>query len=683
MNFFEYQDKARRNSAILIALFAAAVLGLIAITTLFLTVATQFSQSPGTSTESIISGLGWESIAGIAITITAIIGLASLYRLRQLAAGGRAVAESLGGRKINIAPKGLLEQRALNVVEEMALASGTPVPDVYLIEDDAINAFAAGYKSSDAVIGLTRGCIEQLNREQLQGVVAHEFSHIFNGDMRLNLRIVGLLHGILIIGLLGSWLLRGSLVGRRSHMRHGRNNSGRGALFGLGAGLVVIGYTGTFFGNLIKSAVSRQREYLADASAVQFTRSNVGIAGALKKIGGHSHGSRLSAANASEFSHMYFSSSLKNSLLGFFATHPPLEARIGRLDPHWNGGTSHYSPQSQNAHDASSAAAGEQISVIHRGEVAPASLPTVESGKKQGQASQGEHYRAQLDRVLDAVDNDIARPSGTHIELGRALLAQVPADLKSAARDPFSARAVIYGLLINTEQKTKQLEILKKFAHPAVLREFNTLRPSLEALPVICRLALLDLCIPALKALVPQQYQVFKRNLIKLVRADDKLEVWEWALYQVLMHGLETSRDLRRRALTVSNRKGTLGDAQRFLLAAMAHAGNSDYLSAKRAFEAGLAVLGESPVPLPTASDITLQRLDKALAIAQHTAPLKQPILLKALATTLAHDGLVNAVEAELLRAIADCLDCPMPPIPPGTDLPPKVSTAETLETSG
>ncbi|MFC6978654.1 M48 family metallopeptidase [Microbulbifer taiwanensis] len=346
MNFFEYQDRARRKTGLLVGLFALAVVLLIAITTLLAALLLAWSRGQAFSLSAIVSNtggqlLGWDTVATIAFSIAAVIALGSLYKLRQLAAGGRAVAESLGGRKINIAPQSDAEKRALNVVEEMAIASGTPVPDVYLIEDDAINAFAAGYKPTDAVIGLTRGSIEKLNRDELQGVVAHEFSHIFNGDMRLNIRIVGLLNGILIIGMLGYWLLRGS------HFSSGRDNRGRAALFGIGAGLMVIGYTGTFFGNLIKSAVSRQREFLADASAVQFTRSNSGIAGALKKIGGYSGGSQLASSNAAEFSHMYFASGLKKSFANLFATHPPLADRISRLDPQWNGRFPHTAAEPQ------------------------------------------------------------------------------------------------------------------------------------------------------------------------------------------------------------------------------------------------------------------------------------------------------------------------------------------------
>ncbi|TLM76909.1 M48 family metallopeptidase [Microbulbifer harenosus] len=648
MNFFEYQDKARRNTTLLVALFAAAVLALIAITTVFFAFISRASGSAGpeSSLTGMLAALGWDTVAGIAIAITAVIALASFYRLHQLAAGGRAVAESLGGRKINVAPRDLAEQRALNVVEEMALASGTPVPEVYVLDDDAINAFAAGYQPSDAVIGLTRGSIEQLSRDELQGVVAHEFSHIFNGDMRLNIRIVGLLHGILIIGLIGSWLLRGGYWGS------GRDSRGRAALFGVGVGLVAIGYTGTFFGNLIKSAVSRQREYLADASAVQFTRSNQGIAGALKKIGSRQQGSHLRAVNASEFSHMYFASGMKHSFLGLFATHPPLAERIGRLDPQWKGWDY---PATETTGDSHS----EQISGIHSANIQPAAAA---AGHPSPDSAPGSQYRARLGRVLTAVDNNVAQPSAAQVTLGSVLLAQIPADLKAAAHDPFAARALVYGLLMAPSQFTLQRAVLEKSAHPAVLREFDRLQPSLAPLPATSRLPLLDLCVPALKALAPQQYQIFKRNLIKLLRADGRVEIWEWALYRVLIHGLEANPDQQRKT-TAGSRDSARTDAQRFLLAAMAHAGNTDYLSAKRAYEAGLKTLAQTPVPLPAAGDINLQRLDKALAIARDTAPLKKPVLLKALATTLAHDGEIRAQEIELLRAIADCLDCPMPPL--------------------
>ncbi|WP_160152810.1 M48 family metallopeptidase [Microbulbifer sp. ALW1] len=663
MNFFEHQDKARRNTLLLIALFLSAVLGLITITTLFIAFISNFSQMQPLSPAALMTALDRETVAGVAVTIVAIITLASLYRLHQLAAGGRAVAESLGGRQINIAPRNQAERRALNVVEEMALASGTPVPDVYILDDPAINAFAAGYKPSDAVIGLTRGCIEQLSRDELQGVVAHEFSHIFNGDTRLNLRIVGLLHGILFIGLLGTWLLRGSAWGNR-------RKRGQPLLFGIGAGLILIGYTGTFFGTLIKSAMNRQREYLADASAVQFTRNHQGIAGALKKIGHHSQGASLTIANASEFSHMYFACAQQGVLRRVFsdllATHPPLPDRILRLDPQWNG---YYLSASQTpGHTLTSEPVERQM---HR---------------SQNIQMMGIAPAVPFEQLIDAVDNRIGSPDGQQMEYGRKLLASVPSPLHQAAQDPFAARALVYGLLIaagttdasagnekEVAHRQEQQLLLENIAHPAVVREFRQLQPVLTELPPHFRLPLLDLSIPALKALAPQQYQIFKRNVIKLIRANGELEIREWALYRVLVHALESNPDRQRIASDKHNHANALGDAQRFLLAAMAHTGSPDYLPAKRAYEAGMTALNLSITPLPTSSDITLQRLDKALMIACATAPLKKPALLKALATTLTHDNVIQAREIELLRALADCLDCPMPPLSTADDSSPQV----------
>ncbi|WP_237057733.1 M48 family metallopeptidase [Microbulbifer sediminum] len=629
MNFFEQQDRARRNSALLVGLFALAVFLLIAVTTLLAAALTAYSRGQDFSLASAIPQLGWETVAMIALSILAVIGLGSLYKLRQLAAGGRAVAESLGGRKINLSPDGVAEQRALNVVEEMAIASGTPVPDVYVIEDPAINAFAAGIKPADAVIGLTRGSIERLSRAELQGVVAHEFSHILNGDMRLNIRIVGLLHGILIIGLLGYWLLRGS------HMGSSRDNRARAALLGIGAGLMAIGYTGTFFGNLIKAAVSRQREFLADASAVQFTRDNTGIAGALKKIGGHAGGSALASRQAAEYSHMYFASGMRRSFANLFATHPPLPVRIRQLDPGWNG----------------------QFPTTH-GDAGRTATAAPSSPLAAGIAGD-----APLDVVVAAVNNSIANPGEEHTDYGRQLLAAVPPSLHAAAHDPFAARAVVYRLMLHREadQREVQQQMLRRLAHPAVMREMERLERDFSAMPDCARLPLLDLCVPALRGLVPQQYQVFKRNLIKLLRSDNRVDLWEWALYRLLMHALEGTPDRQRLASgsTASRHAAT------FLLAAMAHAGNTDYLDAKRAFEAGLGALELERIPLPARRDITLARLDKAVAIAADERPLRKPRLLKAMAATMAHDGVIAAEEIELLRAVADSLDCPMPPICP------------------
>ncbi|WP_444917997.1 M48 family metallopeptidase [Microbulbifer sp. JMSA003] len=630
MNFYVHQDKAKHSSRLLVFLFSLAVITLISLSTLATAAMVSLSRGQPFTPFEVVQLLGWETLGSIAFVIGTVVILGSLYKFHQLSPGGKAVAESLGGHKLNTSARTEREKRALNVVEEIAIATGIPVPDVYIIEDSTINAFAAGQNPTDAVIGLTRGSLEKLTREELQGVVAHEFSHILNGDIRLNIQITGLLHGILIIGLLGQLFVR-------SPAPHRRVTPIRYPLLGLGITLIILGYAGTLIGNLIKAAVSRQREFLADASAVQFTRNNLGIANALKKIGGRDLGSELSSPNAAEFNHMLFAVGVKRSLLSLFATHPPLPVRIKRLEPAWNGLFANTEEQVKSETQT----------------LKPSEL----QNPQLAMAAPTTPFQA----ALDAVDNSIAKPDTHQVELGYQLLGSIPPLIQQAAHEPFTARALVYYLLLHKDktERDKQLNLLEKIAHPAVIREMKKLTPHMESLPSNARLALIDLCIPALRALVPQQYQIFKRNLIKLLHSDGKVEVWEWALYRVLMHALDGAPDRQR----LSHSKHANKDASRFIIAAIAHAGNSQYLPAKRAYEKGLNALNLEITPLPGIADITLPRLDKAIAIASLIPPLEKPDLLKAIVITLNHNGVIKAEEIELLRAVADSLDCPMPPV--------------------
>jgi len=323
MNFFEHQEHARKSTRWLLFLFVIAVLAIIGIADLFFLLVF-----------SIIEAEHYASIhevpasfhMGIAVLVVFVVACASLYRLFSLRAGGRQVAEEMGARLIVSSTTDADEKRLMNVVEEMAIASGFPVPQVYVLDDSSINAFAAGHTAHDAIVAVTKGTLEALNREELQGVIAHEFSHILNGDMRLNLRLIGVLFGILFIGLVGRKVIRVTLEAEEGIK-----------VLPFGLGLVGIGYGGLFFGNLIKAMISRQREYLADASAVQFTRNPLGIGNALKKIGGSVFGTHIRNSQAEEYSHLYFMEGVEPPFLGMMNTHPPLADRIRRVEPHWDG----------------------------------------------------------------------------------------------------------------------------------------------------------------------------------------------------------------------------------------------------------------------------------------------------------------------------------------------------------
>jgi Zn-dependent protease with chaperone function len=327
VDFFAQQQQAKRNTTLLVVLFVLAVSLIIVFITAASAVLMGYLNSNGNGSYQIHAG----PLSVIAATVAGAIGLVMLVKWLQLKPGGHVVAESLGG--IPIAPDSTdpLERRILNVVEEMAIAANMPVPGVYLLpKEAAINAFAAGYSSKDAVIGLTKGAVESFSREQLQAVVAHEFSHILNGDMRMNIRLIAALAGILALAKMGELLLRSARFSGR------RNSKEVNPLPFIGLALLIVGWVGVLFGSIIKAAVSRQREYLADAAAVQFTRNPEALAGALKQIGARQQGSRLEHKNSSEAAHLFFGNAV-SSWFSMMATHPPLEKRIKRLEPGWNG----------------------------------------------------------------------------------------------------------------------------------------------------------------------------------------------------------------------------------------------------------------------------------------------------------------------------------------------------------
>ncbi len=338
MNFFESQAKARRNTFQLVFLFLLAVFSIIILTNLIVMAFLGFFKNPAIKDlNSLLQYMDWWRFGMVGLCVWVVVLAGSLSKILALSGGGKVIAEAMGGQLVIRNTRDLKQLRLLNIVEEMAIASGTAVPPVYIMQQErAMNAFAAGYSTRDAVISVTQGLLDHLNREQLQGVIAHEFSHIFNGDMRLNIQLTGTLNGILIIGMIGYEMM--SLPFRGS--RHRGRSSGSGDakllffLVSAGLSLMIVGYTGTFFGNMIKAAVSRQREYLADASAVQYTRNPQGLAGALKRIGGLTSGSRLQAPQAVEISHAFFAQGVSGMMQSLFATHPPLVRRIRRLDPY-------------------------------------------------------------------------------------------------------------------------------------------------------------------------------------------------------------------------------------------------------------------------------------------------------------------------------------------------------------
>jgi Zn-dependent protease with chaperone function len=641
MNFFEHQARAKRNSGRLVLLLALAVICLVSLTSVTLMLLLQvFGEVPAYSAES-RTGLDWSLIGVIAAAVIAVVLLGSLYKSIQLSKGGKAVAERLGGRLLNLAPQSPEERRVLNVVEEMAIASGTPVPPLYLLDDPSINAFAAGLTPQDAVIGITRGAIFLLSRDELQGVIAHEFSHIFHGDMRLNTRLVAVLHGILLLGLIGDQLLDSS-NDRSLRLSSSRDGNKSAALFiAIGCALWLLGYAGTFFGNLIKAAVSRQREFLADAAAVQFTRNDQGIAGALKKIGGYACGSQLQASHAAEFSHMYFGPGISLALGSLLATHPPLEERIRRVEPRWDGS---FPQVVLPATYGNSADPDTRVSANWE-------------AKLSGLSAAAPSYSSQAAEHAIA---SIGEPQTAHLQCARNSLQRLAAPLKAAAHRSLDAQALVYGLLLsrNEAQRGKQLELLRPRLNPDIAQVLQQLRGELSTLDDDLRLPLLELAIPALKQLDQQQFSEIKKNLVLLAQADRVVSLMEWSLFRILERNVQGS-------LPISGQYRLMAMAEEcaVLLSALAYAGHDDPKLAAQAFAQACAALPFEQLALQAPDSANLKNLDAALKRLSQLLPLQKPRLLKAMALCIAHDGRINAAEAELMRAVADTLDCPMPPL--------------------
>lgn len=652
MNFFEHQDDARNRSKRLVVIFGIAVAAIIS--AIYFVFAIVFQDMTNSLWNPVVLGY---TAAGTLF----IIGMGSLYKTMQLRKGGAALAERLGGSLVPPNTNDPDLKKLRNVVEEMSIASGMPVPLIYVMNDESsINAFAAGLTANDAVVGVTRGCIEKLNRDELQGVIAHEFSHILHGDMRLNIRLMGVIHGILVIGLAGLLLMRSVAFSGRGRSRGG----GKGgqaiiAILGIGAALFVIGYIGVFFGRLIKAGVSRQREYLADASSVQFTRNPTGIAGALKKIGGFTDGSRLESKRADEASHMFFGNGLRKRLLfsSMLATHPPLEKRIRTIDPSFDGEFTSISRTFRASDSPVSQLAGE---------AAPDLQPA--TGQKTPKVA-GASKHAEIAATADQLVGHIGDPQPEHVAYSHKLLENMPTEVRDAAHEPFGARAVVYCLLLDEnvpEIRTQQLEALEKNADPLAYAEVLRLQDAIRTVEHEARLPLIDIALPALRSLARSQYDQFVKNVNVLCEADDKIDLFEFTMQKILLRHLKDTFEPTRMNTVYHHSARGLKSEITTMMGTLALGGHDNEEDARIAFTDGMKELGFGEgmeIPLPSPQMCTLPAFDASLEKLNMSSGGVKQQLLKGCAVCVASDGKVTVEEAELLRAIADSIECPMPPI--------------------
>lgn len=641
MNFFERQNESRRLSRRLVFLFLLAVIAVVAAVDCVAVIVLS-SMQPDSSTAgqglTMPDGSWMSAHPGVlfitTLSVIGIIGLSSLYKTAVLSGGGGVVARSMGGVRVSPDTSDPLQRRLLNVVEEMSIASGVAMPEVYLLEQESgINAFAAGHNPSNAAIAVTRGTLTTLNRAELQGVIAHEFSHILNGDMRLNIRLMGLLFGLLVIALIARTVLR------FTPSRGSDKKGGAAAIFIAAFAVLAIGYVGLFFGRLIQAAVSRSRESLADAAAVQFTRDPSGLRNALVKIGAVDSGSKIGNAEIEEVAHMMFAPGIDR----FFATHPPLLQRLKAIDPRFN--------ESEFA---------EMRNKLAR------TVSSAEMVETPPQKSSAERLEGMLGATLPSAtmaSQLVGNPQTAHIELAQTIRRSLPESLVLSARHPQNARALLLALALDKDAQVRdrQLQYLAHQLGPPVVDTIGLLLPDVDALQAQQRLPVLSSAVPALRQLTREQRTQLISTLNGMLQREGRLSLRSYTLRQLARVQLRDDLDPAARAgrLTIDRVSADL----QVLFSVLAQHGNADPTAARRAYEAGMHHVLPRERPAFAVAGNWSQQLDVALNRLDMLVPMAKEQLVEGLLKTVTHDQQLTIDEAELLRVVCASLHCPLPPL--------------------
>lgn len=628
MDFFQHQERARRKTGLLVLYFILAVAAVVLCVNLALLLAFVWMDV------QLVPPSQWFShplTLWITLFTLLVMVCGCLFKTWQLRRGGKGLAAMLGARPIDPDTRHGDEKKLINVVEEMSIASGIPAPQLYVLDkEEAINAFVAGFRPSETVLVVTHGTLKKLDRDELQGVIAHEFSHIFNADMRLNLRLIAVLAGILAVGKIGEFMLRGS-------SRRSTSNRKGNSLILVALALVVVGYLGLFFGRLIKAAISRQRELLADASAVQFTRNPAGLAGALIKIR-NGDGSHLDSVHAEDMSHMCFGETLGFRFRNLLATHPPLDDRLGALGSDWVARARSRARSATQAATPSTASVPEGVSAF-QGDSGVSVEPTV---------------------AEPVTSRRVGTVSDADLGYARTLLETLPADLHKKLHNPHQAELALYALILSSSDSDPQ-RLLQNAGLGEHLSDLLPLRQQLSELGSRLRLPIIDLALPTLKGQPSAQRKAILERLTSLTQADQRTTLFEWALVALARQQLDDHA--RRNRHTRFNRYRAVAGELQLAFSVMTWASGARDEQARALFrQASHGLLPEARTLLPL-SQCSSQRLGQALDRLADLSPLLKGPVIDGLADLVLADGKVQVSEAEMLRAIAALMECPLPPL--------------------
>ena len=649
MDFYSRQAAARGQTRWLIFAFIVALLA-VALALDFVL----FTFLAGRSVGYGLSALDYaranpQQVVLCTLLVMGVLGLASLYKSMELRGGGGVVARSLGGVPVSSDTADLKRKRLLNVVEEMAIASGVPMPEVYVLEQEpGINAFAAGHTPANAAVTVTQGALDRLSRDELQGVIGHEFSHVLNGDMRLNVQLMGWIFGLFVIGLIGRMILEVSP----------RNRRNSGGLVALGFAVMVLGYIGLMAGRILQAAVARQRERLADASGVQFTRNPQGLKGALVKIAALPEGSALVAADAEQAAHMFFAEGLSR----VFATHPPILERIRELDPHFD-------PRELEAAAAEPDQDPTAAEVAGHGGGAGQGVASQAGAGVLGGAGLGLPLGAAAAGVgLGAAAHfatQVGRPDMAHIVHAQAVRLALPQPVRELTESPGGAQALVIALLISSDPlvRDQQLAMLSKSANAASLAVIQRVIPLAQALDPMLRLPALQRSFPALRRSTVPQRKALGQLATQLIHADARIDVFEFCLAKLLETLLNDELDATAPHGTVTL-EGAVSEIS-LLFCVLAQIGTQDERTARESYEVGISTVLPMRRPPYTAVADWPQKLSAALPRLEQLHPFAKKAVIEGLVKIIANDEVLMEEEAELLRTVCALLHCPLPPLLP------------------
>lgn len=656
MNFFEDQARAKKRTTLLVIYFVIAVVLTIVIIDSIIVSAIAYARLEHyffyhggewvVRRDNLYPLIYYVTIIASPAVLSVII-IGSLTTSFKLRGGGIAVADMVKARTIHPDTTDLKERRFINVVEEMSIASGVPVPKLYVMDDEhSINAFVSGFESEDTVMVASKGALDKLSRQELQSVVGHEFSHIFHSDMQISLRIMGITAGLLILGKIGSFILRSTFYSRRS------KSDGRIQLAVIlaGVGILAVGFIGLMFGRLMKAAISRQRELLADASSVAYTRNPQGLIFALKRIAKDSEQGHLKSANAEDVSHICFAPALQSYLSGAFSTHPPIPVRIKRLDP-----------KGQYAKDP-----------LPNTKKPPPEPPPKSTAQKTGKESGETFMRTMMgatilagaadsiDATAKSITNSIGDPLDQHMTLAEALHEQIPNALQTIAHQPREVAYLWYAMML-PQTLTPQLEhTLGKKMSDGSLTKIMSIQKVLFNMKWGSLLPLAQIALPAFKMNSPDVMDKMIKNTGAIL-SHTKPHYFQYGLYALLCKAANQKKE--KASYKTYSKLTSHANGLQIVISVLVHYSGDDTEKLEAQYKKIMQQLlgksgdiGQLVSPSPFVFQAALSKLN-------HLSPQAKEKFLNACFDCIEHDHKITTAEADLVRVIASIIECPIPPI--------------------